>query len=643
MIDTSSAYIESIDKQKGILLSDQGLGLLSAIFEAEDLLEFRWLGDRVGTRFATAENVLPAITWLEGLGKGTHIYFGANPRSREGSTAADVLLARCLFADFDDDCTVEQARMAWTDALLPEPTAIIRTGGGVHAWWRLSEPMHDLALWTRHQKSLADRLKSDRAVTDAPRIMRLPGFRNWKYESSPLAELHAIQHENVYDLSEFPPPIPEATPRPTAATVAGTQRSLSALSMKFCTEGYCMPSGRRSTIFTVACDMHARGWQIADATRVVMRRAELLNLTPDDLRDVPRQIENAFKTDRTPIDDDRLDVHPVPDEDSRVLVPVPLGELLQKHRNAQLRRVIIDKVLRSGETMNVIAAPKMGKSWLVTNLAAACATGTPWLGINVQQGRALIIDNELHEETLAYRLRAVFRARGQEPRFDEAVDVTSLRGELVTFDNLATRTLNQHEPGKYQIVILDAFYRFISPGVSENDNGAMARYYNMIDGWAKRLDCCFVCVHHTSKGNQSEKEVTDVGSGAGSMSRACDSHVILRHHEEEAHLVMEAGLRSFEPFQPKVLRWEWPRFEVAEEMDASRLRKAKRGSDDGWTPERFVQELVVGTPAYKEIESRGMDAGLSRARCLALRKDAEAMRLLVKSGSTCKALWARRK
>jgi RecA-family ATPase len=67
--------------------------------------------------------------------------------------------------------------------------------------------------------------------------------------------------------------------------------------------------------------------------------------------------------------------------------------------------------------------------------------------------------------------------------------------------------------------------------VSENDNASMAAVYNAIDRYADRLGCCFVAIHHASKGSQAEKSVTDVGAGAGSMSRAADTHLILRPHE----------------------------------------------------------------------------------------------------------------
>ena len=58
--------------------------------------------------------------------------------------------------------------------------------------------------------------------------------------------------------------------------------------------------------------------------------------------------------------------------------------------------------------MNVIAAPKTGKSWLAADLALSCAAGTDWLGLyRAKQGNVLFIDNELHPETLSHRIRLV--------------------------------------------------------------------------------------------------------------------------------------------------------------------------------------------------------------------------------------------
>lgn len=79
-----------------------------------------------------------------------------------------------------------------------------------------------------------------------------------------------------------------------------------------------------------------------------------------------------------------------------------LDELTEKFRT--LSPPVIHGVIREGETGNFIADPKVGKSWAMYALAINVATGTEWLGMfTVSQGRVLIIDNELHPETLGRR------------------------------------------------------------------------------------------------------------------------------------------------------------------------------------------------------------------------------------------------
>jgi hypothetical protein len=54
-------------------------------------------------------------------------------------------------------------------------------------------------------------------------------------------------------------------------------------------------------MFTVACDLAARGWTVDDATTAIMERMQTVGLPADELADCPRQIANAWRTPRTPL------------------------------------------------------------------------------------------------------------------------------------------------------------------------------------------------------------------------------------------------------------------------------------------------------------------------------------------------------
>lgn len=289
---------------------------------------------------------------------------------------------------------------------------------------------------------------------------------------------------------------------------------------------------------------------------------------------------------------------------ARGLAPVALADLVSCF--PALRQPVIHGLLRQGETMNVISAPKIGKSWLVTDLALAVATGRPWLDIfATERGDVLIIDNELHGETSANRIPKVAEARGVRLEdIGQKLFVQNLRGHLLDIFTLGSY-FGSLDPGRFKVIILDAFYRFMPMDTDENDNGRMASLYNQLDSYADRLGCSFVLIHHTSKGNQSGKSITDVGAGAGSQSRATDTHLVLRPHEEEDAVVLDAAVRSWAPVMPRCLRWTFPVWEPADELDPLALRgeqprRKAMAPQPTWNIDRFIEAFVSDEPRALE-------------------------------------------
>jgi len=306
-----------------------------------------------------------------------------------------------------------------------------------------------------------------------------------------------------------------------------------------------------------------------------------------------------------------------------------------------MRRPVIHGLLREGETMNVISAPKMGKSWLVLDLAMSIATGRDWMGFRCERGDVLILDNELHRETIANRIPRVAAARGLEmSAYAPHVCVRSLRGQLQDLFSLGT--LFQSLPaGRFKVIILDAFYRFMPMNMDENDNGTMSSLYNHIDRYADVLGCSFVLIHHSTKGNQSGKAVTDVGAGAGSQSRATDTHLVLRPHEEASTVVFDAAVRSWPPCQPRCLRWEFPIWSPADELDPSQLksdygrkRPAQPEKKDEWTLETFANAFVDSEPSTRQtVLSRAASAGLSDYKAERMLRHAEKKGFIIRTGT----------
>lgn len=290
--------------------------------------------------------------------------------------------------------------------------------------------------------------------------------------------------------------------------------------------------------------------------------------------------------------------------------PLSIEELIAKHPH--LRDPVIHNLLRAGETMNIIAPSKTGKSWLVNDLAFAIASGTPWLEtFDTEPGEVLIIDNELHPETSASRFTRIANARELDMGYvKKRVFVQNMRGRLQDLLRLGSY-FDSLERGKYRVIILDAFYRFMPKDMDENDNGTMAGLYNYIDLYADKLRASFILIHHSTKGNQSNRAITDVGAGAGAQSRAADTHLILRNHQEPGVVVLDAAVRSWAPIEPICLKWDFPVWKPATGLDPTALkpekppRPKKEGSPkapkEEWTVQRFVSALLTKNPIPKDV------------------------------------------
>ncbi len=303
---------------------------------------------------------------------------------------------------------------------------------------------------------------------------------------------------------------------------------------------------------------------------------------------------------------------------NEALEPIPIATL--RTRFPELRPPRIHGLLRAGEVGSIIAAPKVGKSWLSAELALAAGLGFQWVGFDIDPGAVLLIDNELHPEVISHRLAWLADNRGRNIS-DATIDVLSLRGRGK--DLLALRPTIDAVGKKYSYIVLDAWYRLLPPGMDENSNSDMTALFNVLDEYAAITGATCLAVHHTSKGIQGGKAVTDVGSGAGAQSRAVDAHLVIREHEEEGAFVVHAACRSFKPMEPFCLRRNFPLWERDDSLDPALMKRERpsRGRGDSgkaaepieqWDAERFVGEFFTDTPQDKAaITGRAHERGLS--------------------------------
>lgn len=181
-----------------------------------------WFGDAD----AATEFVTPYADGEDGY----NVYFGVARRARKGGTKKDLLGLSCLYADLDAvnlgwDVSACFNRMHNLPGIL-QPHAVITSGGGLHAYWSLAEPImfggtgHDtrVAEAEAGNAALAKFVSGDN-VGNVDRILRVPGTWNckrgtkcglgWLYRHSKrgtVAELVAAaeKHGPLFTGPEFP-------------------------------------------------------------------------------------------------------------------------------------------------------------------------------------------------------------------------------------------------------------------------------------------------------------------------------------------------------------------------------------------------------------------------------------------------------
>ena len=168
------------------------------------LLRNRLRGQTV-QRILAAEAVAspPVQDWLrERSGSGADIFLGMNPLRHNSCarTKECILEIRHVYLDLDEDGPAS-LRAIRTTGIVPVPNFVLDTSPDKNqVVWRVDGL--DQAQAESILRSLAAQFRGDTAATDISRVLRLPGFRNWKYNERFL--VRAIQEtDQVYHLHDF--------------------------------------------------------------------------------------------------------------------------------------------------------------------------------------------------------------------------------------------------------------------------------------------------------------------------------------------------------------------------------------------------------------------------------------------------------
>jgi len=135
-----------------------------------------------------------------------------------------ICAVNCLYGEFDakiygskDAILQHIAGATW-----PTPSALVDSGGGIHAYWLLRDPWAVETDEARQAAELVQRLwvqqviGADASVHDLVRILRVPGTLNFKYDPPPPVQFIACDLDRLYTLQALTahlPAVHEAEPK----------------------------------------------------------------------------------------------------------------------------------------------------------------------------------------------------------------------------------------------------------------------------------------------------------------------------------------------------------------------------------------------------------------------------------------------
>jgi hypothetical protein len=132
-----------------------------------------------------------------------YVEMNALKPSARTRTKEDIHTVRHLYVDLDDDGPAALARIRESN-LVPRANYTINTSPGKYQLvWRVENVSPEQA--EALLRAMARTFGGDPAATDSTRVLRIPGFKNRKYETELLvqAEKHT---DRVYHLPDFPLP-----------------------------------------------------------------------------------------------------------------------------------------------------------------------------------------------------------------------------------------------------------------------------------------------------------------------------------------------------------------------------------------------------------------------------------------------------
>jgi hypothetical protein len=606
----------------------EGLGQIHLVAISEDgAVAAHDFGDNVDEAVGRA---------VERNARGANVYFTVNavrPGLNRKPVKSDVTAARFCHVDLDppkDDSPWSKSDMLERLAYLPcPPSFIIDSGGGLQAFWRLSEPCENWQHVEVINRGIRDALGGD-ACWNADRLMRVPGLTNYpdarkraRGRVPALATIAVADDGVLYVIDELAAAYPEKIKIDSERATVDAPDDIAFLSADDLGLGEFdpirsaieHPPGRDHSGDLLACArlMANLGFSDAQIFGTLLNPTNPISFHAHKQRDPRRTVLRVIEKVRASSKPRAEAAGP-----SRPAYLNGTSARALMTKSFPPMRAVVPGMLAAGVTI-LGGRPKTRKSFLALDLASAVATGDKALGtIPVEVGDVLFLALEDGQRRLQMRLDM----RGDEDGSERLIFVT----EWPTLDEgcIAEIAAWADAVEKPALVVVDVLKQIRSAtrqgeSIYDSDYRALAG----LAAFGRERGIAVLVVHHTRKLDADDP--LDSLSGTTGLAGAADSIMVLKRNSTAKTEQAKLHIRGRDIEQSELI--------LVFDPEHAQWRLFGSAGDVGRTAERRqILELLVKSGdmplTVKEISDRtGKRYDAVRMTCARMWRDGEITRL----------------
>lgn len=460
---------------------------------------------------------------------GLNVYAVRNPVRDTGSKAAtdaDVVAAFFLWADCDDPASAGNVHRfdgpKWSAAVTTGRTPSTR----VHVYWELEEPCLNLDAWRQMQTDIAAHFKSDPAVINPSRVMRVGGTVAYpdskKKAKGYISEIATIRTEYPDDrepvsFDQMRRVFPISSGRTAQAGPEGAfqiDTGPQPLDRAMAAANILAGTDWRENVKKLVASYVARGWSDDE----ILTRCRAFTLDGWTVEDTDRDVIAFIKWTReqeakhggqyatSPTQFDAPPVQPTPE----TIQDFPILGSADFLSDLRPLEYLIDGLLPVGVAYSLTGYPGHGKTTLALQFALSVARGEMFSNRETSKGSVLILAGE-NPYNVKWQYAAALAARGLSPA---DADIHFVQGRFSIKQWAEVLRAKLEAMPDLKLIVVDSLQAFFE-GDNDNDNTQMVEMAHRLRALANTSQRpAILIIAHPAGKTPSKENLVPRGGGA---------------------------------------------------------------------------------------------------------------------------------